>query len=500
MREICKEYKKNIKYFLNNKKYITAIIIITILSYGFIFTHFTVGIDDLCFDRYLNKGYWFAASRWGAVVTYKLLGITKFTPIWLESIVIILTICMAIVLCSFIRKNLKIKIKDYEFILFAGILISTPMLYIQMMYQTSSLTNILSNFALIIIAMLFYENFYKYKDKKIYWISTLIMPLFISMYESCCQTYVVFVLIISFISLINGESAKEILKWIITAFGLLFLGIIFNLLISESIQFLKKDMLPENFAYKGIKWTKETFNQSIELLCYILSCMARYIKGYIYLIALGLCISAVIAVKKNKLLYLFIYIGIIIANILINLVQLKFLLRINTSWAVTIAFIILYLLVIARKNRYIYYFMIGLSIIILMHQTQKMNNNFYKEYVEYEKEKSIAFDIAKKINENVKDKTKPIFYLYEDYIKNYNFKLEELEMGQGETIIYWSGYAFNEHGTEMTKFINSLGYSFNEKQITDDECYEVAKRYKELDDRTKQQNIIETDEYIYVKI
>lgn len=24
MREICKEYKENIKYFLNNKKYITA--------------------------------------------------------------------------------------------------------------------------------------------------------------------------------------------------------------------------------------------------------------------------------------------------------------------------------------------------------------------------------------------------------------------------------------------------------------------------------------------
>ena len=42
----------------------------------------------------------------------------------------------------------------------------------------------------------------------------------------------------------------------------------------------------------------------------------------------------------------------------------------------------------------------------------------------------------------------------------------------------------------MTKFINSLGYSFNEKQITDNEIYEAAKRYKELDDRTKQQNII----------
>lgn len=66
MKEIYKEYKENIKYFLNNKKYITAIIIITFLSYGFILTHFTVGIDDLCFDRYLNKGYWLAADRWGS--------------------------------------------------------------------------------------------------------------------------------------------------------------------------------------------------------------------------------------------------------------------------------------------------------------------------------------------------------------------------------------------------------------------------------------------------
>lgn len=236
------------------------------------------------------------------------------------------------------------------------------------------------------------------------------------------------------------------------------------------------------------------------MLCYVLSCMARYIKGYIYLIFLGLCVSAVIAVKKNKLLYLFIYIGIIIANILINILQLKFLLRINTSWSVTIAFIILYLLVIARKNRYIYYFMIGLSLIILMYQTQKINNNFYKEYVEYEKEKSIAFDIAKKINENVKDKTKPIFYLYEDYIKNYNFKLEELEVGQGETIIYWSSYAFSEPGVEMTKFINSLGYNFNERQIKIEEYKESLKEYYALDDKTKEQEIVETDKYIYVKI
>ncbi len=500
MKEIYNEYKESFKYFFYNKKYIISIIVIAILSYGFILTHFTVGIDDLCFDRYLNKGYWLATDRWGAVAIYKILGITKFTPIWLESIVVILTIFMAIVLCSFIKKNLKVEIKDIEFILFSGILISTPMLYIQLLYQTSSLTNIVSNFALIIIAMIFYENFHKSKNKIIYCIGIVVMPLFISMYEACCQTYVVFVLIIAFISLVNGEKAKEVLKWIGIALGLLLFGIIFNILIVSIIKIVLKNKLPKDFAYKGILWLEKPFKESIQVLCYVLISIINYIKSYIYLIIIGLCTSAVIAIKKNNLLYLFLYIGIIIANILINLMQLKFLLRIDTSWAITVAFMIMYLLIIPRKNKYIYLFATILSIFILLHQTQKINNNFYNDYIEYEKIKTIAFDIAEKINKNIEDDTKPIIYIYKDYIKNYKFKVEEVEIGQGENLINWSSYAFEEPGVEMTKFINSLGYNFYDGIITVNEYKESIKKYKEIDDKEKQQDVMETDEYIYVKI
>lgn len=73
-------------------------------------------------------------------------------------------------------------------------------------------------------------------------------------------------------------------------------------------------------------------------------------------------------------------------------------------------------------------------------------------------------------------------------------------MGQGETIIYWSSYAFSEPGVEMTKFINSLGYNFNERQIKIEEYKESLKEYYALDDKTKEQEIVETDKYIYVKI
>lgn len=500
MKEIFKEYKENIKYFLNNKRYIAAIIFITILSYGFIFTHFTIGIDDLCFDRYLNKGYWIAADRWGSVIIYKLLGISKFTPIWLESIVILLTICMSIILCSFIRKNLKIKIKDWEFIAFTGILISTPMLYIQLLYQTSSLTNIVSSFGLIIIAIVFYENFYNGKNKAIYCIGATIMPLFISMYEACCQTYIVLVLIMAFICLINGEKNKNIFTWIITSIGVLLLGICFNMLIAKAIKIIFQNNLPRNFANKGIRWTKLNFSQSIKQMSYVIVKILRYIKKYIYLIFLGLAVSTVKAVKKDKLLYIYIYIGIIFANILINLVQLEFLLRINTSWAITIAFMIMYLLIVAERKKYTYVLAVILSLLVLLNQTQRLNNNFYNEYVEYEKIQIKAFNIAEEITRSVENYTKPIIYIYNDYIKNYKLKIEEREIGQGENLIYWSSYAFYEPGVEMTKFINSLGYNFNEKPINIEEYKESIKKYYSLGDKIKEQEIIETDEYIYVKI
>ena len=52
----------------------------------------------------------------------------------------------------------------------------------------------------------------------------------------------------------------------------------------------------------------------------------------------------------------------------------------------------------------------------------------------------------------------------------------------------------------MTKFINSLGYNFYDGIITVNEYKESIKKYKEIDDKEKQQDVMETDEYIYVKI
>ena len=77
MRETISEYKKHIIDLLNNKVYVFFVILFAILSYGFTITNFSVGIDDLCFDRYVTGPYILAAGRWGTTLLYILLQINN---------------------------------------------------------------------------------------------------------------------------------------------------------------------------------------------------------------------------------------------------------------------------------------------------------------------------------------------------------------------------------------------------------------------------------------
>ena len=61
MKQIKEDYKKTIKYFCESKIFVIAIILVTILSFGFTITNSSVGMDDTAFDRYYDgkemKGY-----------------------------------------------------------------------------------------------------------------------------------------------------------------------------------------------------------------------------------------------------------------------------------------------------------------------------------------------------------------------------------------------------------------------------------------------------------
>ena len=209
------EYKNQLLYFLKSKKYMISVIITLILSFGFAITHESMGIDDISFDRYINGGmYWLSQNRYGMWILYNILNLYEFTPFWTDFIVTISIGITALILCLFVRKNFSQVIKsDWVYVIFSCILISNPMINFYYTYQVSSISVTLCNILSIILGIIVYENYFNKKTKKLPLILLvgLALSVAISTYESCIQTYLVFVFLSMFLksAINNKEIAKK---------------------------------------------------------------------------------------------------------------------------------------------------------------------------------------------------------------------------------------------------------------------------------------------------
>lgn len=110
---------------------------------------------------------------------------------------------------------------------------------------------------------------------------------------------------------------------------------------------------------------------------------------------------------------------------------------------------------------------------LIIIQTKTLNQYFYNDYKRYEKEKTIANDIAINVMKNYDYKNKPLLcFIPSDEVRGEKY---EINADNGKSVIKWGIDAFDEPQTEITKFINEQGYNF--KYITK----EAAKKaYEEL--------------------
>ena len=129
---------------------------------------------------------------------------------------------------------------------------------------------------------------------------------------------------------------------------------------------------------------------------------------------------------------------------------------------------------------------------LIICQTRNLNQLFYQDYQRYEKDKMIANEIAMDIVKDTDYENKPIAYIKElkDTITTTNIDTK--------SVIDWGLNAFNENGTELTKFINNFGYTF--LTVSKEEYKEAKELYEVLDEETKNKNIIELEDYIIVNL
>ena len=508
MSKIVEEYKREIKSLVTNPKYIIPIIFVAILSYGFAITHYSIGVEDLCFDRYVSGTYILSAKRWGTWLLYNILNIKEFTPFWLEFIVSTFMIIISIVLSAFFKKQLKNKISIWGYVIFSSIFISNPIINHFFMYQSTNLAVVISNLLMIISAILIMENYFENKKIGIYIISTIFITISLSMYESCAETYLVVIFISIFIKLINKEE-KNLFKFFCTSIVCLIIGII-GYYITGKITFLILDKLNKrkpNYArtlilsidkriwawpdnIRVLLWKRYFYNIAVKIM-YDIKHYYPFI-AFVILSLVALISEIVKSYRTNKNGRLITMLLIVFSNLILIIMKVEILYRIQFSWILTTAFLVLYIYKIFENKKILKYSINVVIVFLIIFQTRNLNQIFYEDYKRYEKEKTIANEIAMDIIKETDYENKPIAYI--NALKN----MSQSNSEDIVSIINWGTTAFYEKGTEATKFINNFGYNF--LTISEEDFEKAKEQYEMLDEETKNKNIIELEDYIIVNL
>lgn len=508
--KILNDYKEEIKYFINSKKYLITIIIVAILSYGFTVTHYSIGIDDLAFDRYVHGTYILSAKRWGTWLLYNVLQINEFTPFWLDAIVAIFMVIIAVVLCAFIRKQYKDKIGIWGYVIFSSLLISNPLINQFFIFQSTNLTIVVSNLITLICGIVIFENYFGENKKFINIVCGLILTIPISMYESCAQTYIVFLFITMFIKITQEKiSNKKLFKYFCLSIMVLIIGIAVYFVTGKLLIYIleKNDILNKNFAYSKSFWTSEEFKEMSliekaegfyeKTLLEIFVHIYEYLPVAVFAImsVLTIVLECIKMIKTDKVSRMIMVLGTIFSNFILIFLLVAVLYRIQFSWIITTAFLGLYIYESFNSRRYLKYIIRLVAVMLIIIQTRTLNQYFYNDYKRYEKEKFVANDIAINVMKNCDYKNKPILCIANS--KNVK-KRYLINLDNGNSVMEWGAFAFEEYQIETTKFINEQGYEF--LYITEEQAKEVYKMLRESDEEIRAEWITELDEVIVVNM
>lgn len=509
MKEIVNNYKEIFISFIKNKKYIVSIIFVAILSYGFTITNYSIGVDDLCFDRYVEGTYILSAKRWGTWLLYNVLNITTFSPFWLDFIVATLMCITAIVVCTIIKKIVKDKINIWGYIIFSAIFISNPLISQFFMYQSTNLTVVISNLIAICAATILFENAINIKNKKSLLLPSVLLILAISMYEACIQTFLVMLFILLLIKTITDKMKfKEMASIIGIAFVSAIIGTLGYFVIGKIIILIldRLNMFPGDFANHSISWIDEGFLQAdiyekfnmiyANMINPLLEGVINYLPVRIFAIATIIAVLICIfkAIKQKQYVSILLMLGIILSNFILIVLQITVMYRIQFSWLLTIGFLGMYIFMQTRKNTILKYITSIILLLLIIIQTNNINNEFYEEHKRFEKEKYIANEIGMDVIEceNYEQK-KVIFHL--EKLPEYVF---DNNIDNKTYVLTWGTFAFREYVAETTKFINNFGYDI--KPGTMEEYARITIEYEDEFNDNKDKKVFEINNYIIVNL
>lgn len=117
-----------LKEFYKDKIYMLLLVFTALCSYGFLVTHFTVGIDDTPYAYYFEEGLAAIVGRWVLFLLNKVVHISEFSPFITDFAAVVLFMAAVTVWCALLYSVMGKRIPKLGYTMFACLFLSCPLL------------------------------------------------------------------------------------------------------------------------------------------------------------------------------------------------------------------------------------------------------------------------------------------------------------------------------------------------------------------------------------
>lgn len=522
------DLKESICKRITNPFYLIAVALTALGAYGFYLTNPSPSIDWLSYDRYYS-GMLFGQGRFTATIVERVLNLWD-CPVWFEPLLGLVCFILGTLIMLAIFDGFTEYRSIVPSIVFSCIYISFPLLAEYFIYNGAILT---VGGCTVLLSLALYFSI-KYSDIwRCFILPTVLMMFVFSWYECIILPYIgtVFAVFILKERTENGIKTGEVISKGIFHAAVLVLGVVFETVITKAL--IKIFSIEVNsFARTQSFWTASIKAVKNLIRSYIAYWGLKVFcnPAFTVLFAAGIIfiILFIVNIKKTKSFSSFLlFLGGILPVFAMTLFRgggAEYRTEQGMPFFVAFTAFLLCLNVQSGKSLAKKAFA-ALFVFTLIIQIGASNKSYWINNQRFEEEKNVILTVNSRISENC-DTNKPVVFIggynMSDHITDLTSVSDSSPLGKlinrlasgnsadkakrkydyiGRSYLDWSirnSFDRDKPEDELYKFCNYIGVSF--KHCTRAQYDEAHKKYSDIAPYPSKDCIVETDEYIAVKL
>lgn len=386
------------------------IVLVVILSYGFILTNQSIGIDDENFDFYFKNNAIVASGRWGSWLLGKFFNTYSYLPVWRDVLAIVVLITASIIflcICENVRKD---KLSAGISVLVSSMIISYPIVAKMFIYIDNSLE---TSFCILFSTLAAYMvSVAKLSAKwQLYIPALFFLILGCSLIENTLVYFCIEICLFSLLQADKGKFFKDIILPVLLCMAAVIVTKLLGRMIAGMLGTYYSDYgTGSYFKWNQIKSLYDLENAFKEIAANFMYWCRKYFSVKLFVVSAFFWIGAAVGhlCKKNvrKAVYA---IGIIFASFAMYIISGcgNLPLRIFTSYFISVAGAVVYIywlihrISIPKYKKVIKAAFLLTCMFCIFYQTKESNEYYQLDYKRFLRDQDVArtinYDLQKMV-------------------------------------------------------------------------------------------------------